>query len=246
MEVSNNGLYFVPVAESVSFAISGSPRVYHAFPRYGTAAGGTAVQIVGTGFVPLATWCRFGARGLNGTVDDRIERPPVLAHANVHNSTYLTCVTPQALPGDYFMEVVTGVAIDALSTGTNDTNYEEPNVRATVGFTYIPTPEVVSIEPTVLLESGGADVTITGVNLSRTGMEACRFGGEAQVKAVWWSAQVVRCQAPPSPPGLITVELTLNGVEWLALPFGIRYEPKRFAHSLTRPWDQIVEDQSSQ
>lgn len=233
LEVSNNGLDFVPVEENLSFAISGSPRVNSAFPRYGTVAGGTAVQVVGTGFVPLATSCRFGVRRLNGTIDARNEEPPVLAHASVHNSTYLTCVTPQALPGDYFIEVVTGVTIDAFSTATSDSNYEEPNVRAAVGFTYIPVPEVVTLEPTVLLESGGADITITGENLSRTGLETCRFGGEVQVKAVWWSAQVVRCQTPPSPPGSTTVELSLNGVEWITLPFSIRYEPNRFAHSLT-------------
>lgn len=233
LEVSNNGLDFVPVEVSLSFAISGSPRVYSAFPRYGTVAGGTAVQIVGTGFVPLATSCRFGVRRLNGAIDARDEEPPVLARANVHNSTYLTCVTPQAPQGEYFMEVVTGVAIDAFSTATSGSKYEEPNIRATMGFTYIPVPEVVTAEPTVLLESGGADITITGVNLSRTYLETCRFGGDVQVKAVWWSAQVVRCQAPPSPPGLTTLELTLNGVEWLNLPFSVRYEPNRFAHSLT-------------
>lgn len=233
LEVSNNGLDFVPVEESLSFAISGSPRVHNVYPRYGTAVGGTAVQIVGTGFVPRATSCRFGARRLNDTTNARVEKPLVLAHANVHNSTHLTCVAPHALPGNYFIEVVTGVAIDALAATTSDKDYEEPNVRATVGFTYVPVPEVDTVEPTILLESGGADITITGVNLSHTGLEACRFGGEAQVKAVWWSTQVIKCQAPPSPPGLVSVELTLNGVEWLALPFGIRYEPNRFAHSLT-------------
>ena len=233
LEVSNNGLDFVPVEASLSFAISGSPRVYNAFPRYGTVAGGTSVQIVGTGFVPLATSCRFGVRRLNDEIDARGEEPPVLASANVHNSTYLTCVTPQAPPGEYFMEVVSGVAMDAFSTATSGSNYEAPNIRATMHFTYIPVPEVVTVEPTILLESGGADITITAVNMSRTGLETCRFGGDVQVKAVWWSAQGVRCQAPPSPPGLTTVELTLNGVEWLTLPFSIRYEPNRFAHSLT-------------
>lgn len=230
LEVSNNGLDFVPVEEALSFAISGSPRVHHAFPRHGTTAGSTAVHMVGTGFVPLATFCRFGVRELNGTINVRTEE---LADANVRNSTHLTCVTPKALPGDYFIEVVTGVTMHAFATATSDEDYEQPNIRATVGFTYIPVPEILTVEPIILAESGGADVTITGVNLSRTGLEACRFGGETQAKAVWLSTNAVRCQAPPSPPGLFSLELTLNGIEWLTLPVDIRYEPSRFAYSLT-------------
>ncbi|CAM9157522.1 unnamed protein product, partial [Ectocarpus fasciculatus] len=226
---------------SVRFAIAGRPRVQSAFPRYGSGAGATTVTIVGTGFVPAATLCRFGSRERNDTYSDRIvDKPLIVVQAEVWNSTHLACVTPTSdghLIGDFFIEVVTGAATDddALATATAENVYERlVDPLATAGFTFIPAAGVIAVEPTVLPESGNVVVTIEGDNFTRTGLEACRFGGEVVVGASLWNSSAVRCQAPPLPPSSYSLELTLNGgAEWLTVPVGVRYEPDRFLYSLS-------------
>lgn len=241
LEVSNNGLDFTAVDDSLRFAIAGRPRVLDAFPRYGSGAGSTVVSIIGTGFVPAATLCRFGSRERNGTAGIHIvDEPLKLVHADVRNSTHLTCATPSEmdhLVGECFIEVVTGAATsdDALATATAENVYERSvDPLATAGFTFIAAAGVVAVEPAVLPESGSATVLIEGYNLTHTGLEACRFGGETVVSGTWWNESAIKCQSPPLPPGSFSLELTLNGgADWLAVPSGLRYEPDRFVHALS-------------
>lgn len=241
LEVSNNGMDFTSVDDSLRFAIAGRPRVQDAFPRYGSGVGSTAVTIIGKGFVPAATLCRFGSRERNGTAGVYIVNQPLkLALADVHNSTHLTCSTPAELDhlvGEYFIEVVTGAATseNALATATAENVYERyVDPLATAGFTLIAAAGVMAVEPAILPESGSADVTIEGYNLTRTGLEACRFGGETVVSGTWWNESAIKCQAPPSQPGSVSLELTLNGgADWLIVPSGLRYEPDRFVYALS-------------
>ncbi|CAM9659624.1 unnamed protein product, partial [Ectocarpus sp. 13 AM-2016] len=228
-------------SDSVRFAIAGRPRVHSAFPRYGSGAGATMVTIVGTEFVPAATLCRFGSRERNNTHGDRIvDKPLIVVQAEVLNSTHLVCVTPVSdshLVGKFFIEVVTGAATndDALATAVTNNVYDRlVDPLATAGFTFIPAAGVIAVEPTVLPESGNVVITIEGYNFTRTGLEACRFGGEVVVGAALWNSSAVRCQAPPLPPGSYSLELTMNGgAEWLTVPADIGYEPDRFLYSLS-------------
>ena len=240
LEVSNNGVEFVAVDDSLRFTIAGRPRVHSAFPRYGSGAGATKVAIVGTGFVPTDTLCRFGSRERSDTTGVHIiDEPLRVVRANVHNSTYLSCATPAEeghLLGEYFIEVVPGAVTtdDALAQArAQDVYYRSVDPLATAGFTFIEAAGVLAVEPAVLPESGSAVVTIEGYNFTHTGLESCRFGGESMVDATWWNASAIRCEAPSLPPGSVTLELTLNGgAEWLTVPSGLRYEPDRFVYSL--------------
>lgn len=233
MGVSNNALDFAPVEKSLWLTIAGRPQVHAAFPRYGSAAGGTVVAVTGTHFVSEGTSCFFRLRNLNTTTGARMNEPFWLTQAEVRNSTYLTCISPEALPGEYFIEVVAGTRSGNSATFVADKNIQVPGPLASVGFTFIPVPGVANVEPTILPESGGIIVTIEGVNLTHTGLEACRFGGEVVVEVTWRSASSVRCSAPPAPPGLVSVEATLNGVDWLTVSGGVLYEPDGFVYSLS-------------
>lgn len=241
LEVSNNGLDFTSVDKSLLFAIAGRPRVLNAFPRYGSGVGSTTVTIIGTGFVPSATLCRFGSRERNEPAGvDIVDEPLKLVLANVRNSTHLTCSTPAELDhlvGEYFIEVVTGAMTseDIMATASAEKVYERSvDPLATAGFTLIATGGVLAVEPVILPESGSADVIVEGYNLTRTGLEACRFGGETVVSGTWWNESAVKCQAPPLPPGSVSLELTLNGgADWLTVPSGIHYEPDRFVYALS-------------
>lgn len=239
LEVSNNGLDFTTAEDSLQFKIAGKPRVQDAFPRFGHGIGTTVVTIVGTGFVPAATSCRFGSRErISITGANIIDELFDLVPADVRNSTHLRCAVPAEADqhiGEYFIEVVTGAAAtgdDALATPRVGHEYVDP--LATAGFTFIAAAGVTAVEPNVLPESNIADVTIEGYNLTHTGLEACRFAGETVVGAKWWNASAIRCQAPHFPPGSVSLELTLNGgAEWLTVPSGLLYEPDRFVYSLS-------------
>lgn len=234
LEVSSNALEFTPVNENLRFAIAGRPRIFLAFPRYGASIGATVVSIVGAGFVPAATSCRFGRRQLNETTGALIEEPSLHVRAGVQNSTHLACVTPEVtVPGEYFIEVMTGARLDNAVNNAATRDFALPDPLASAGFTFVPTPRVTGVEPATLPESGGGIVSIEGVNLTRTGLEACRFGGETVVGATWWNTSWVQCQAPPAAPGLVSVEVSLNGAEWMPAPSGgVLYEADRFIYSL--------------
>ena len=233
LAVSNNGLEFVRLNTTERLTIAGRPRVENIFPRYGSAAGGVVLSIIGGGFVSEATSCRFGSRQLYGSMDAFSYDVHALVDAGVRNSTYLTCVTPKAPPGGYFVEVLTGLRRVAATKRDEAAASQPPEPRATVGFTCIPNLNVTSIEPVIVPESGGTIVAIKGSNLTRTGLEACRFGGTHIVEAVWQSSSLVMCQAPPAAPGAIGVELSLTGVEWTMAPVRVMYEPDRFVYSLS-------------
>lgn len=232
LEVSNNGLDFAPVHADVRLVIAGAPRVSSAFPRFGSSLGATLVSLGGRGFVPGATWCRFGLRHFNDTAGAILGSSLPLVVARVTNSTHLACLTPEAVPGDYFIQVLTGAGTDDMATAA-ESFLLPPDPLATAGFTFISAYRPTVVEPKVLPESGGVMITIDGVNLSHTGMEACRFGGIEVVAATWRSPSEVRCKSPPRNPGSVGVELTLNGAEWLSVPSGLRYETDRFVHSMS-------------
>lgn len=234
VEVSNNALDFVPLHKSLRFAVSGPPRVYEAFPRYGSSAGATVVRIVGANFVFGTTSCRFRSRQANSSTGIRIDQPLVAVRADVRNSTHLRCTTPEALPGEYFIEVMTGATNDFLAADVAENSLELLEPMATAGFTFIPAPRVTTVQPVNIPEAGGVNFTIEGVNLTRTGLEACRFG-EVIVGATWLSISLVTCQAPPAAPGLVSVELTLNGADWSTVSPVVRYEPTRFVYALSPP-----------
>ncbi|CAM9560825.1 unnamed protein product, partial [Scytosiphon promiscuus] len=240
LQVSNNGVDFTPVEEQARLAIAGRPRVFSIFPQYGTSAGATVVTVTGTGFIPAATLCRFGSRERDSSRGESVvDEPLVVVRADVRNSTHLTCLTPASpghLIGEHFIEIVTGASTsdDALAMANTENVYELVDPLASAGFTFIPAAGVISVEPAVLPESGGSVVAIEGYNFTRTGVEACRFGGETVVAAAWWSSSTVECQAPPLPPGFFSLELTLNGgVDWLLVLAGLRYDPDRFVFSLS-------------
>lgn len=238
LEVSNNGLDFTSAEDPLRFTIAGKPRVNNAFPRYGRGAETTVVTIIGTGFVPAATSCRFGSRERNTTTgayitDERLNLVP----ADVRNSTHLRCAAPAEadhLIGEHFIEVVTGAAAgdDALAAPRAEHVHVDP--LATAGFTFIAAAGVTAVEPTALPESSSAVITIEGYNFTHTGLEACRFGGEIVVSATWWNESAISCQALPFSPGSVSLELSLNGgAEWLAVPSGLLFEPDRFVYSLS-------------
>ena len=86
---------------------------------------------------------------------------------------------------------------------------------------------VLSVSPSAVTEEGGQTVTVSGVNFYQTypSVLACRFDTMAPVPATYISSESVLCVAPPHLPGLVKIELTVNGQDWSDDGLTIEYRP---------------------
>jgi len=110
-----------------------APTVSTISPATGTAAGGTAVTITGTGFL-AGTTIKLGGTAATGV--------------NVASSTSITATTPAHTAG----------AVNVVVTNTDSQSGTLAN-----GYTYTnPAPTVSTISPATGAAAGGTSVTITG------------------------------------------------------------------------------------
>jgi hypothetical protein len=114
------------------FTYNGPPTVTAISPVSGSAAGGTAITITGTGFVSGATV------SLGGTAATGV---------TVVSATSITATTPAHAAGSVNVVV---------------TNSDSQSGTLTNGFTYNPPPTVTAIAPVSGPATGGTSVTITG------------------------------------------------------------------------------------
>lgn len=87
---------------------------------------------------------------------------------------------------------------------------------------------VLSLSPTAVTEEGGQSITIMGINFYQTypSVLACRFGDlDPPVPATYLSAESITCVAPPHLPGLVKVEVTVNGQDWSDNGVMMEYRP---------------------
>lgn len=110
-----------------------APTITTVYPSAGAVAGGTSIQLTGTGFVSGATVT--------------IDGSPCTA-VNVLSLTSLRCSTPAH---------AAGAAVDVVVT-----NSDTQTGTLVGGYTYQDAPTVTSISPSSGSTTGGAAVTITG------------------------------------------------------------------------------------
>ena len=118
---------------SDQYSFDGAPTVTGVSPGFGTATGGTAVVVTGTGF-RSETAVTFGLT-IAGTV-------------TVNSDTQLTVTTPAHAAGQ----------VDVTVTNTTGTS----PVAIGDGYIYDATPTVTAVTPPAGTVGGGASVTITG------------------------------------------------------------------------------------
>jgi len=156
-----------------------APTVTAILPNSGTTAGGTLVNITGTGFLAGDT-VNFG-----GTL---------AANAAVVNSTTMTATTPAHAAG------AVNVAV---------TNAEEQSGTLPNGFTYIgpnPAPAIASITPNSGTSSGGTAVTVSGTGFL-TGA-ALTMGGAAASSVTVVSSTSISATTPAHAVGAVNVVVT--------------------------------------
>ena len=181
------------VMQAVGFSVSGitgpAPTVTMIAPTSGSTAGGDAVTITGTGFLP-------GAVALFGTAPTGLS----LVNCLVTSSTTMTCNTPAFNQGPKDLTVV---------------NVDGKNGSLIGAFTYtINNPVISGISPATSTTDGNASITITGASFE-TGAGvtvggalppagAGLFGDNVVVK----SSNTITITSPALPTG--SADVTVN------------------------------------
>ena len=160
-------------------AVNPAPTVSAINPTSGTANGGTAVTITGTGFLAGAT-VKLGGTAATGVT--------------VVNSTSITATTPAHAAG----------AVSVVVTNT-----DAQSGTLTNGYTYNgtnPAPTVTSINPTSGTTGGGTPVTITGTGFLAGATVA--FGGTAATGVTVASSTSITATTPAHAAGAVNVVVT--------------------------------------
>ncbi|KAJ1473891.1 hypothetical protein T484DRAFT_1912311 [Baffinella frigidus] len=80
-----------------------------------------------------------------------------------------------------------------------------------IAFEFREQAEVVSVRPTQGHALGGDWIDLIGSGFGNGPEKACRFGLNAPVPAIWYSASHVSCRSPPRHPGNVTLEFASDG-----------------------------------
>ena len=188
------------VMQMATFKASGqgggnpAPTVTSIVPTSGTANGGTAITITGTGFLAGATVTVGGTAATN---------------VNVAGSTSITATTPAHAAG----------AANVIVTNTDAQTGTLAN-----GYTYTasnPAPTVTSISPTSGTTAGGTSVTITGTGFL-TGATVS-LGGTAATNVNVVSATSITATTPAHAAGAVSVVVTNTDTQTGSLNNGYTY-----------------------
>ena len=169
------------ISPADKFTYTDVPTVTRINPNSGSTAGGTRVDIEGTGFAPGETSVSFG-RGVGTSA----------TFVDCTSSTSCSATSP-AGNGTVDVLVTVGVNTSAITPADK--------------FTYNDAPEIDSISPPRGPSSGGTEVTIGGSNFSPTTLATTvRFGPNLATDVRCDSS--TRCTAI-SPPGSGTVDVRI-------------------------------------
>jgi hypothetical protein len=100
---------------------------------------------------------------------------------------------------------------------------------ATALFTYTTHSVVVSIQPTRSSHLGGQLVSIEGAFFDASSKLRCAFGG-LRVPASLINSTLIRCASPQRPPGLVTLQILVDGL--VANEFDFAYELTATAYAI--------------
>ena len=185
------------------FTYHASPTVAAVAPAAGTALGGSAVTISGTGFLNNDA----------GTNTVTFDGAPATSVAVVDDTT-LTCVTPAGTGG---------ASVDVVVTNDNGT------ATLSSGFDYHPTPTVTDVTPSAGTSLVGTSVTVTGTGFSdnAAGANSVTFGGVDATGIVVVNDTTLTCTTPPGTAGA-AVDVSVsndNGAGTLASGFTYHAAP---------------------
>ena len=175
--------------------------VFSVQPKDGPAYGGTMLTIGGSGFVfSTALTSRFIVEGTDGS-PITIDVPCTFV-----SSTSIRVSAPTNPLGAQ-------VGFASLQVSNNKQDFSP----SSVAFYWFSSPVAKTIYPSRVFESGGVTIDIMGDGFvpSFPNVLQCRFGGSVIVSAMFVSRQSVQCESPPALVGNVTVEVTINGQDFI-------------------------------
>ena len=181
-----------------------APTVASIAPNTGTAAGGTAVTITGTGFLAGATIMLGGTAATN---------------VNVVNGTSITATTPAHASG----------AVSVVVTNTDTQSGTLNN-----GYTYTasnPAPTVSSITPNTGTAAGATPVTITGTGFLAGAIVS--LGGTAAANVNVVGSTSITATTPAHASGAVSVVVTNTDTQSGTLNNGYTYTASNPAPTIT-------------
>ncbi|MQA00952.1 MAG: hypothetical protein GEU80_16825 [Dehalococcoidia bacterium] len=180
----------------VSTIEAATPQDVDITPSTGPAAGGTSVEITGTGFLAGPSL----AVTFNGVPATDVQR---------QSDTRILAVTPPGAAGEATVKVTNG---DGLATSVSN------------GFTYLgAAPTVTDVDPDSGPTTGGTSVEITGTGF-KSGA-AVRFGGTAATNVNIVSLTRITARTPAHAVGEVDVVVTNTDTQSGSRSDAFTYEP---------------------
>eukprot|EP00284_Hemiselmis_tepida_P016714 CAMPEP_0174925698 /NCGR_PEP_ID=MMETSP1355-20121228/8087_1 /TAXON_ID=464990 /ORGANISM="Hemiselmis tepida, Strain CCMP443" /LENGTH=565 /DNA_ID=CAMNT_0016171647 /DNA_START=185 /DNA_END=1878 /DNA_ORIENTATION=- len=176
--------------EKLAFLYVESARVDGIVPSKGRPDGGTVVEVTGSGFDVGGMMCRFGA--------DHV------GEGEVVSSTLVRCMSAASHAGNE-VSVEVSAAWGEYTRGSHRFLYEDSVI-------------VSRVEPTRVMPSSGALMSIIGSHFTTQGGLVARLGGKHVEPLHFVSSSVVLCGTGRLMlmSGNVSVEVSSNGVDFVA------------------------------
>ena len=186
----------------VHFYYSDAVFVSSLTPPLGPINGQTPVNVAGSNFV--------ASQGLACLFGAKA------AVATFHSTQHVSCMAPSH---------VSGAVPVRVTVGGNVTSYTHAM------YTFTPQTRVSYISPANGPGAGGTILVVAGASFSATRQLRCRFG-EIEVPAVRVSSSFVNCTTPQHDAGVVTVEMSDNGVDFSSDQISFLYQDTVNVHSI--------------
>jgi hypothetical protein len=185
--------------DGLHFQYQDNAHVVALFPLWGPSRGGTEMEVFGRFFVDSKSLvCQFVT--LQHHDDPRPETGIINIRANWISPSKVTCVSPQLPRGWAYVEV-----------SNNGMQFTQDHVS----FQAYDEPSILGIHPPSGSVLGGYDIVLQGSTFFFHSSSAlCRFGTSSFAPVAYISHTNVSCAAPPNQEGPMSVEYSLNGVDF--------------------------------
>ena len=194
----------------LSFEYYMEPTVTSIYPREGPASSVvTTITIRGQGFNPLSTMCR-----VSGMMQPQLTQWV--------SSTTIKCQVS-----------ITGNTIIAapLEISNNGQNW----ISSFDTFRSYVSPQVDNLEPFIGSEMGGTAILVSGYGFLNRVELKCLFGDldtGKMVLAEWISTTLIQCNSPSLVPGVVSVRVSNNGIDFSGRASMFTYHPTIHVHDV--------------
>jgi hypothetical protein len=191
------------------FSYQSNAIITKLIPTHGPVTGKTEVLVLGKGFVASSLLsCQFGQSAYGAQM--------VVSASYFVNQSAIICTSPANL------KFPTALSVQVANNGVFDSTVKQSGVE----FTYDPVVQIIQLDPSSGPVSGNMTVRVIGGPFVNSTELRCKFGAIA-VQAFYVTDGVIQCFAPPHPPGMYPVEVSLNDQDFTVsrIPFFYYVDP---------------------